>query len=251
MYSMYHQHVQHLGAGLQKSTVVSQVYDYLRRSIVELAIQPGEKVDVRRLSQELHVSQTPIREALQKLTEQGLVVAKPHIGYFAVRLTPKDIEELFDLREALETLALRSALENIEIPQLQELQSKLDRLEDEGLPDEIVIRNTQDFDQEFHVGLVLHGSKSKWLAKYANGILDLVCMTTRLTLNPEAACREHREILQALMRRDLPRATAALRGHLERSKQEAIRALEGGDHLEQRAQGLQRRSCQGSNLESV
>jgi len=212
--------------GLRKSTVVQQVHDYLRDRIVQLDIKPGEKIDVTRLSKELEVSQTPIREALQKLVEQGLVVVKPYVGYFVVQLTPKDVEELFDLRKVLEVLALRYAFKNIKESHVKDLLDRLQIME--HLTGEALVEETRKFDQDFHLGLILQGANSKWLVKYANGILDLIKLTTRLSMNPKAACGEHRQILEAIVQSSLPKAVALLEAHLERAQQEAIAGLEGG-----------------------
>lgn len=211
---------------MRKSTMVQQVYDYLRDRIVHLDIEPGEKIDVKRLSAELDVSQTPVREALQKLlVEQGLVVVKPYLGYFVVQLTPKDVEELFDLRKALEVLALRYAFENMKESDVKDLLDRLQTME--HLTDEVLVEETRRFDQDFHLGLILRKANGKWLMKYANGIIDLITLMTRLSMNPRAACVEHRQILEAIVRLDLPKATASLEAHLERSRNEAVAGLRG------------------------
>jgi len=204
--------------GLEKRTLVSQVYDYLRDCIVNLSLKPGEKIDVKGLAQELSVSQTPIREALHKLAEQGLVEPKPYIGYFVARLSRRDIQELFDLRKSLETLALRYVHENVDEEKLKGLLKRLDDLEQRGFP----VKDTQRFDEDFHLGFLIKGSGNRWLEKFANGVIDLIKLTTRLSMNPQAACEEHRRILEAVGHRDLNTATKALETHLERAKKDSL-----------------------------
>lgn len=216
--------------GLEKRTLANQVYDYLRDRIVNLSLKPGEKIDVKQLAHELSVSQTPIREALHKLVEQGLVEPRPYIGYFVTQLSPKDIQELFDLRKSLETLALKYALDTTDKGKLEELLKQLDNLERNGFP----IEDTRRFDEDFHLGLLIKGSGNKWLEKFANGVIDLIKLTTRLSVNPRAACAEHREILKAIVQLNLSKAVASLEAHLERSQHEAIAELEGGEREEER-----------------
>lgn len=204
--------------GLEKRTLVNQVYDYLRDCIVNLSLRPGERIDVKGLAQELSVSQTPIREAINKLVEQGLVEAKPYTGYFVVQLSQRDIQELFDLRKSLETLALRYVYENVDGEKLKELLKRLDDLEQRGFP----VKDTQKFDEDFHLGFLIRGSGNRWLEKFANGVIDLIHLTTRLSINPEVACVEHRKIIKALIRGDLRKATVALDAHIERSKCDAM-----------------------------
>ena len=204
--------------GLEKQTLAQQVYYYLRGRIVNLFLKPGEKIDVKQLSHELSVSQTPIREALHKLVEQGLVEPKPYMGYFVTQLSPRDIQELFDLRKSLETLALKYAISATDEGKLEELLKQLDNLERNEFP----IEDTRRFDEDFHLGLLINGSGNKWLAKFANGVIDLIKLTTHLSMNPRAACEEHRKILQAMLHHDLNTATKALEAHLERAKRDSI-----------------------------
>jgi len=175
------------------------------------------------------VSQTPLREALQKLAEQGLVVSKPYVGYFVIELTPADIEELFDLRRALEVLALEYVIKKgcINWDLLVHLQNWIARLD--SAPGEDLVSEVRKMDEKLHLDLLIRGSQSQWLTKFANGIIDLIKLTTRLTMNPRAACREHRKIVEAIAGKDLKRATTALASHLERAKKEALTALKGGE----------------------
>ena len=227
--------------GLEKRTLVNQVYDYLRDCIVNLSLRPGERIDVKGLAQELSVSQTPIREAINKLVEQGLIEAKPYRGYFVVQLSQRDIQELFDLRKSLETLALRYVYENVDGEKLKELLKRLDDLEQRGFP----VKDTQKFDEDFHLGFLIRGSGNRWLEKFANGVMDLIKLTTRLSMNPRAACEEHREILIALNRHDLEKAVAALEGHLERSKSDAmvIPPEKGGVRIKERSCKAAKKIC--------
>ena len=220
---------------VQKRTLVSQIYEYLRGCIVNLSLKPGEKIDVKQLAQKFSVSQTPIREALHKLTEQGLVVSKPYVGYFVVRLTPVDIEELFDLRKALEMLALKYVFDSVDEELLRELRRRVNELTLKKRLDAI-LEETRKLDEDLHLNLLIRGTNNKWLTKVANGVIDLIKLTTRLSVNPEAAHEEHREILEAIAERDLRRAAAALEAHLERAKRDSIEAWQNqqaGDSSEE------------------
>lgn len=208
---------------VQKRTLVSQIYEHLHERIVNLSLKPGEKIDVKRLAQEFSVSQTPIREALHKLTEQGLVVSKPYVGYFVVQLTPVDIEELFDLRKSLEVLALKYVFDSVNEKLLRELRRRVDELAQKE-PLDAMMDETRKIDEDLHLSFLIRGTNNKWLAKVANGVIDLIKLTTRLSINPEAAREEHREILEAIAEHDLKRATAALEAHLERAKRDSIEA---------------------------
>lgn len=70
-------------------------------------LRAGEKLSDLRLSTELGVSRTPIREALHQLVQDGVVVAEPNRGFFVASFTEKDLDEIFELRGALELFAIR------------------------------------------------------------------------------------------------------------------------------------------------
>jgi len=211
--------------GLRKDTLVSQIYECLRKRIANFSLKPGERIDVKALAQELSVSQTPVREALHKLVEQGLVNAKPYVGYFVTRLTPEDVKELFDLRKAIEILALKYIImENCDEKSLDELRKCADKLAQQR-DLETLSEEVRTFDEDFHVNFLIRGSHNKWLAKLGNGIIDLIRLTTQLSLNPKTACEEHRKILDAIARRDLKTAASLLDAHLERAKHDSIVGL--------------------------
>jgi len=87
------------------------------------------------------------------------------------------------------------------------------------------VRDTQKFDEDFHLGFIISGSSNKWLRKLGNGVIDLIKLTTYLSINPKVAHKEHCEIITALMQHDLRRASKTLEDHIERSKKDAITAL--------------------------
>jgi len=85
------------------------VYEAIKRKLDGKSLKPGAKIIEEQLAKELGVSRTPIREAINKLEREGLVEIIPRYGTFIAALSPEDIEEIYDLRGALERLALRLA----------------------------------------------------------------------------------------------------------------------------------------------
>ncbi|GAA1850301.1 GntR family transcriptional regulator [Pseudonocardia ailaonensis] len=86
-------------------------YAELRRRIVDLDLRPGQRIVERDLAAELAVSRIPLREALQLLQSEGLVVLVPRRGAVVSPFTADDVRDLFDVRESLEVLAARLAAE--------------------------------------------------------------------------------------------------------------------------------------------
>ena len=87
----------------------SGVYDALKRRIVEMELEPGTPLSEVELSKQLGSSRTPVRESLHQLRREGLVRLVPGRGAFVAEISMRDIVELFQMREALETHAARLA----------------------------------------------------------------------------------------------------------------------------------------------
>ncbi|MCE0534075.1 GntR family transcriptional regulator [Kineosporia rhizophila] len=102
-------------------------YDELRSRIVNLVYAPGQRLFERDLAAELEVSRIPLREALQLLANDGLVVLVPRQGALVAPFTAADVRDLFDVRESLEVLAARLAAHRVGEEGLAELREQIDR----------------------------------------------------------------------------------------------------------------------------
>lgn len=98
-------------AVLKKASLVDQIYAELRSKIIDLTYPLGSKLNVNELQNVFEVSTTPIREAMNRLQAEGLVVYESNIGIHVVNFTPQDIYEIQDLAPALHATAIRFAME--------------------------------------------------------------------------------------------------------------------------------------------
>ena len=98
-------------AAIKKRSLVDQVYERLRADIVSLRLPLGSKVNVNELQDILGVSCTPIREAINRLQQEGLVTYENNVGARVLTLTPKDVEEIQQLATTLHCAAARLAME--------------------------------------------------------------------------------------------------------------------------------------------
>src|SRR3954447_19272400 len=96
--------------GLASSSLVELTVNRLRREILAGSLVPGERLVEEQVTRRFGISRAPLREALRLLGQQGLVEHLPRRGVRVVELSPRDIDELFSLRDALEQFALQSAL---------------------------------------------------------------------------------------------------------------------------------------------
>lgn len=102
-------------------TSANRIYEELRRSIVVGHFKPGERLNADALAATYGVSNTPVREALQMLNQEGLVTIKPHSGFYVSQITLRQLRDMLELREVLEVAAFERAALNITEEQLEEL----------------------------------------------------------------------------------------------------------------------------------
>lgn len=98
-------------AAIKKRSLVDQVYERLRSDIINLRLPLGSKVNVNELQDILGVSCTPIREAINRLQQEGLITYENNVGARVLALTPQDVEEIQQLATTLHCAAARLAME--------------------------------------------------------------------------------------------------------------------------------------------
>lgn len=99
-------------AKLKKESLVDQVYRKLRWDIITGAIPLGKHVNVNELQEQLGVSCTPIREAVNRLQQEGLIIYENNVGAAVLTLEPHDVQEIQQLALTLQTAAVRLSMEN-------------------------------------------------------------------------------------------------------------------------------------------
>jgi DNA-binding GntR family transcriptional regulator len=111
---------------VQHTSLSDQVYNVLWRQIVNRTLRPGDKISDLQISEELGVSRTPVREALYRLAQDKIVEVKSQRGFFVASFFSQDVQEIYDVRAALEVLAMRLALPHLTATQLDAAQQALD-----------------------------------------------------------------------------------------------------------------------------
>ncbi len=219
---------------IPRTNLGEEVYRLLWKRILDRGLRPGDKLSDLRLSQELGVSRTPTREALQRLVSDGIVRTERNRGFFVASFSESDITEIYDLRATLETMALRAAVPRLTPDLLRSAQIDLDnveaRLNAATSESEKLDAFTAflEVDRGFHRSLVELAGNSRlqnmveglWaqiaVFQWAGGFRD------RWT---DAAISRHRSIIAALLDGDVERATEELRQHIEEVKVWAIDEL--------------------------
>ena len=196
------------------------VYVALREAIIKNQFKSGERLMETELADEMMVSRTPVREAVRKLQSEGYVVMLPRKGTYVSSLTIQDVNDVFEIRGALESMAAYHAAVRASDEEIAVIR---DFIETEAkLWDSSDLARTIESDIRFH-SMLYRASQNK---KIENLINDLREQTQRLrssTLSRPGRLRfaldEHRQILAAIEARNPEAARAASIAHIERSRE--------------------------------
>ena len=207
----------------------ASVADELRSLILRRQLQPGERLRQTELAEQLGVSRTPIREALQDLASEGLVEISPYKGASVSELSLDDLEEVYSVRSALEGYAASLAAQHITEEELQKLESILSEMEDAIEQGELT--NLMELNRQFN-STIYASSRQTLLYEQAMKFMDLANLYRRIHFSVDRlaadALAEHRVLLAALRNRDAEEVERLTRKEAKRSVS-ALRALfEGG-----------------------
>ncbi|GLY70852.1 GntR family transcriptional regulator [Amycolatopsis taiwanensis] len=205
----------------QRQALADTVYEAVKAMIMDHEIKPGERVGIDAVARTLEVSPTPVREALARLTADGLVTKRSLAGYRATALlTPEGLEELFEMRLLLEPRAAAFAAENCEDQHLDRIEQLLEKMRAVPYSGERYAGYGEfaALDQLFH-DTIAEASRRHLLADAVQRLhshlhifrLGGIEGAGQLTL------AEHERILRALLRRNPDRAAAAMTEHLQLS----------------------------------
>lgn len=207
-------------------TIREMVYETLKEAIFQGELKNGDRLVEQELAERLGVSRTPIREALRKLEMEGLIEHLPRKGVVVRGITPADVNEIYTIREALETAAISSIIQNItaeEKHKLFRLVTRMKELVDEDDTGEL-LRVSQQFND-----LLLRSSKMPRLIKLINTYQEYLAKFREVTMANKprqfSALQEHEEILRAVDEQNESRAKELVRQHLEKARQEYLKHL--------------------------
>jgi DNA-binding GntR family transcriptional regulator len=206
---------------IARVTLADRVFEQIVEAIVQGRIAPGETINEVNLSARLGVSRAPLREAIFRLEAKGLIQRAPHLGARVVDLQPRDLEELFLIREGLEGMAARLAAVAMSADDLQALEQSLEAHRRQ--PD--VASGTAYYqaggDQDFHFRIARASNNRRLFRLLCEDMYALIRIYRfRSSATPGRARQayiEHQDILGALRRRDADAAEEAMRRHIRLS----------------------------------
>ncbi|BBB90307.1 MAG TPA: GntR family transcriptional regulator [Methylomusa anaerophila] len=202
------------------------VAETLREAIISGILQPGERLMEIQMAEDLGVSRTPVREAIRKLELEGFVVMIPRRGTYVAGLSIKDINEVFEIRTALDVLAAGLAVERITEEELEEMERLLVRISDcieQGDLDKIV-----EIDSQFH-DVLYKASRNDRLVGIISNLREQFTRFRSISINYpgriQQTLEEHRRLVEAIASRNMDSAQQIAREHMENSEHTLLQDL--------------------------
>lgn len=206
--------------GKTHARLSESVYDRLKQDIFEFRLMPGDRLTETELAESLGVSRTPVRQALQRLEQEGYLKVAFRNGWNVSPFDFNRFEQLYDLRIVLEVAAIHQICEAETAADLTVLNEIWLVPPEQRLDDG---RQVSSNDEAFHQGLVLATSNLE-MARVHRDITDKIRIIRRLDFTKgeriNATYDEHAQILRLLLQRKAAQAAMLLRSHIEASKSE-------------------------------
>ncbi len=220
------------------SSLTQRAYEALRADLLACRILPGSRLKIQELCTQFSVSLGAIREALSRLTSEGLVVAEPQRGFRAAPISAADLQDLTMVRVEVETLCLTRAIEIGDVNWESRLVAAFHRLSrtPERAPADPIRSNDEwaEAHAAFHLALV-DGCDSPWLLRLHSQLYDQSERYRRLSIplarQERNVGQEHQRILDATLKRDTKKAVALMTAHLTATTNILLSAKVKGEPL--------------------
>ena len=192
------------------------VFHTLREAILKGELKPGERLMELQLASKLGVSRTPIREAIRMLELEGLAVTMPRKGAEVAKMTEKDMEDVLQIRKALDELAVGLACDNMGEGELKDLFVALKNFEESTRSGDV--KQIAQADVEFH-DAIYHAADNPKLVNMLNNLREQMYRYRVEYLKNESVyprlVQEHQEIYEGLKRKDKETVVEIVSHHVE------------------------------------
>jgi DNA-binding GntR family transcriptional regulator len=203
-----------LDTALAPRALYQEVAERLREQIFNRELEPGSWIDEQKLTAELGISRTPLREALKVLAVEGLVTMKVRRGAYVTEMSTDDVQQVYHLLALLESDAAGDVARNAAPEELAQLRALHDRLEREVHQREFFFATNE----AFHIQLMTIAG-NRWRQQIVADLRKVMKLNRHHSLfkqgRPEESLNEHRAVMYALERRDGALATRLMRAHFD------------------------------------
>lgn len=202
------------------------VFNTLRKAILKGELKPGERLMEIALADRLGVSRTPVREAMRKLELEGLVVMIPRRGAQVANITEKDLNDVLEVRIALENLSIENACNRMTGEQLARLWDAAKTFEKTMADGNLV--KLAEADVDFHE-VIYQSSDNRRLNQVLNNLREQIYRYRVEYLKDEETrnllVKEHEELYEAIKARDVARAQEISFRHIENQREAIVRSI--------------------------
>ena len=218
-----------LGNGMSR-TLTEEIYERMRDDIMMLRMKPGEKVSEAKLARLYGVSRAPIRNVIQKLQEEELVIVKPQAGTIIMPISLKRAKDILDVRAQLETYAAGVAAEKISDEDLTDLEQRFSELEDTGTTEgqAAALFAVDSYLHETIWNICGNQEVIRILGAYRDAVRRIRRATLDLGNRRVSSIHEMRAILAALTERNPEKARAAMYAHITNISRSIERVISNG-----------------------
>jgi len=234
-------------AGQRKFTK-QEMYEDLRRAILEGQLQPGERLWEERLAEQYQLSRTPVREVLTRLEVEGLVEQAPHRGCFVRSFSPDELRDIYDMRVVLEGYAARRAALNLteeQLSRLDQLNARMARELEAASPEaddgrqppsprraRRAMARIVEINQEFH-RIIHEAANNAYLPLLLQRVIQLPLVYRALQLYGDQGLHvslyHHRELVRSLRDRNPTWAEAVMTAHVMHGRAALLSYLHEAD----------------------
>jgi DNA-binding GntR family transcriptional regulator len=200
----------------KRKTAQELVAQNLRRWVVDGTLRPGDRINVDSVAESIGCSIIPVREALRVLAKENIITLILHRGAFVRVLSSDEIEEVYWVRQIIETRALGNAVPNLVQDDWNKLQAMINAMDQVTEAGDVL--GYMAIDEEFHLSMYSKYNSEYLLslstdAYHASQAYRLA--HAKLPGRPQQGNREHKELLAALIRHDIASAQTILQKHLQ------------------------------------
>ncbi len=204
----------------KKETLVESAYQWIREAILDGNIQPGAKLIERELTQTTGVSRSALREALASLDEKGLVQREPYRGYRVTNLTKKQVQDLYELREVVESQAAELFALRATDSDLKDLSVAFSYLKDNIFHQDMTVVRRAKVN---YYSVIYAGCKNVELERALSNLIERIFYLRGRSLLAQSrrkkSLAEFKALTDALIRRDRKGAREITHQHLKAAKE--------------------------------
>ena len=200
-----------------------RAYQNIKLQIIRGTLKPGTRLPEEELSKAMNISRAPIREAFNRLEKEGFVTIIPRKGAAVSKITAQAIEDIFEIREYLESLAVKNCIGKISTEKLEKVGESFKNFINKPTNAENRIQYLV-LDKKFHDLLSQNCGNKKLIELLAN-LQEQIHWLRNISLKRttfSGSVREHLAIIEALKRNDEKLITKTLLQHIERAKESSL-----------------------------